>query len=83
MTQIKDLKKGDKVKRVIGPDDEAWMDGTVMQVLTHVVVVAMPGTEGWPPEQLWTFDRETGAEEDETLQWGVKYGVTGSKIKPA
>lgn len=30
----------------------------------------------------WQFDRETGVEEDEVLQWGVKYGRTGSRIVP-
>lgn len=31
---------------------------------------------------MWTFDRKTGAEEDEDLQWGVKYGRTGSTLYP-
>ena len=26
----------------------------------------------------WTFDRQTGAEVDEDLNWGPHYGVTGS-----
>lgn len=28
----------------------------------------------------WTFDRATGVEEDEYLQWGVKFGRTGSYL---
>ncbi len=28
----------------------------------------------------WTFDRKTGAEEDADLQWGVKFGRTGSYL---
>ncbi len=82
MTVIKDPKVGDKVMRCLGVDEQPWMECTIMKVLTHTVICAMKGTEGWPLDQLWTFDRETGAEEDEGLQWGVKYGRTGSKIKP-
>ena len=28
----------------------------------------------------WTFDRETGVEEDEEIGWGVKFGHTGSYL---
>ena len=31
---------------------------------------------GW-----WTFDRETGVEEDPELGWGRSFGVTGSFLK--
>jgi hypothetical protein len=30
----------------------------------------------------WTFDARTGAEEDADLGWGVKFGATGSYIRP-
>lgn len=29
----------------------------------------------------WTFDRATGAEIDDELAWGPKYGVTGSFLE--
>lgn len=32
-------------------------------------------------EDHWTFDIATGAEIDEDLKWGPKYGITGSIIK--
>lgn len=32
--------------------------------------------------QGWTFDRQTGAEVDEDLKWGPKYGYTGSYLVP-
>lgn len=28
----------------------------------------------------WTFDQETGIEEDSDLNWGRAFGVTGSRI---
>lgn len=30
---------------------------------------------------IWTFDRKTGMEIDEDLQWGPQFGVTGSFLK--
>ena len=28
----------------------------------------------------WTFDRETGVEEDDELGWGRKHGISGSYL---
>jgi hypothetical protein len=28
----------------------------------------------------WQFDRETGVEEDADLGWGVRFGLTGSRL---
>lgn len=30
----------------------------------------------------WTFDRETGMEIDDDLDWGPKYGRSGSYLEP-
>jgi hypothetical protein len=48
--------------------------------------VQIPGLPEPPAEGSWitgwTFDEESGIEEDEDLQWGRKYGQTGSWIEP-
>jgi hypothetical protein len=31
---------------------------------------------------IWTFDRDTGAEVDDFLNWGPAYGITGSFLVP-
>lgn len=72
------LQKGDRVIRYLGGIE---ISGRVMLVENDTLKVAMLGTEHWPIEELWTFDRRTGAEEDPELGWGVSFGVTGSYIK--
>jgi hypothetical protein len=76
------LKVGDKVKRVIGhlDGDHTIMNGTVMAVEEETIKVAMEGTEHWPLNELWTFNREYGCEEDEELGWGVVFRRTGSYL---
>lgn len=37
--------------------------------------------QGEPLVELWKFDRLTGAEEDEELGWGRKFGATGSRLE--
>ena len=67
MSKIKDLKVGDLVTRMLGG---APMPLKVTEVTDTLVIC------GW-----WTFDRETGVEEDPELGWGRSFGVTGSFLK--
>lgn len=69
------LKVGDEVYRYLGGKLPMLM--TVVEVRDDVVVCTAKGSN-IPKEEAWTFDRKTGAEEDDYLKWGVKYGVTGS-----
>jgi hypothetical protein len=63
-----DIKVGDRVGRQMGNDGPImWL--TVTDVDEEIIHC-----------NLWTFDRETGAEIDDKLQWGPKYGRTGSFI---
>lgn len=62
-----DLKVGDEVTRMLA--------GTIPMPL-RVTAVDQHLIHCGP----WTFDRATGVEEDSDLNWGVKYGVTGSYL---
>ncbi len=64
---FKHLKVGDRVIRSFAGRKQPWKVTAVSETL---VTVGMG----------WTFDRETGMEEDEMLRWGVKYGRTGSML---
>lgn len=67
------VKEGDTVKRLLA--EQLPMELKVCKV-TEKLIYCGP----WEPEQCWTFDRETGIEEDPDLGWGVKAGVTGSRL---
>jgi len=75
-----DLKKGDTVIRRMGKDGPS-MKMTVQDVGEERMICSAPGTEDWPLNEMWTFDRETGVEEDEELGWGRKFGVTGTYLE--
>lgn len=62
------IEVGDTVKRMLA--GKIPMDLKVTEITEDLIV-----TGGG-----WTFDRRTGAEVDEDLQWGPKYGVTGSYL---
>lgn len=47
-------------------------------VLCQIADQAMSTALGYP---VWTFDDETGVEEDATFGWGVATGITGSTIE--
>lgn len=64
---LQDLKVGHWVTRVMG-----------RLPLMRLRVTAVGG--GVVVCSGWTFDATTGAEIDEDLKWGPKYGVTGSHI---
>lgn len=78
---FENLKKGDKVNRMLG-------GGLLMHPVTvmghnqgGLIIAAAPGTEHWPLDELWTFDPKTGAEVDEGLEWGPKFGRTGTYLQ--
>jgi len=63
-----DIKVGDKVGRQMGNDGPImWL--TVTEVDDELIHC-----------NLWPFDRKTGAEVDDDLQWGPAYGRSGSFI---
>lgn len=81
-----DVKEGDKVVRLIG-GGKVWMTMRVVKVTEDRIICAADNPPAPIPDEaldeLWQFDKATGVEEDEYLGWGVKFGVTGSYIKPA
>lgn len=76
------VKPGDRVLRLMA--ETAEMDLIVKQVGENLIWATL---EEWlnldpldHPGNYWTFDRRTGVEEDPDLGWGLKYGVTGSRL---
>ena len=65
MSDFTHLKVGDTVTRMLA--------GTIPQQLKVTEV-----KETSVICELWEFDRASGAEIDDYLQWGPKYGITGS-----
>lgn len=63
-----DVKVGDTVTRVFCGIEREWK---VTSVTDKLIVIGMG----------WSFDRETGWEEDEYFHWGVDYGQTGSYLR--
>ena len=65
---IMDIEVGDKIGRQMGSDGPImWL--TVTEVDETTIYC-----------NLWQFDRATGAEIDDELQWGPEYGRSGSFI---
>jgi hypothetical protein len=67
------LQAGDHVCRLLG--GEVPMELTVREIKGDLLVC---GREGF----VWTFDRATGAEVDEEIGWGPRFGRTGSFLVP-
>lgn len=61
------LKVGDIVTRLIGGEVEMQLSVTEIKTKESIVVCGE-----------WEFDMQTGAEIDDDLQWGPRYGGTGS-----
>jgi hypothetical protein len=61
--------KGDRVLRLLA--EEVPMELVVTEVSEKLITCGPHG---------WTFDRETGIEEDPELGWGRKFNVTGSRL---
>ena len=74
------LKVGDRVDRYHGSG--FFMEMQVVEVKDTLLVCAamLPDNRGLVKGD-WTFDRNSGVEEDEDLHWGVKYGATGTYLK--
>jgi len=77
-----DLKIGDKIIRSIGEGNKACkMTMIVKDKTDKLIVCSALQPDGSEFHGGWEFDLKTGAEEDEYLRWGVKYGATGSFIE--
>jgi hypothetical protein len=61
------VKVGDKVTRFIA--EEISMELTITEI-TPLLIICGP----------WAFDRATGIEEDEDLEWGTRFGRSGSRL---
>ena len=74
------LKVGDRVDRYHG--DGFFMLMQVTEVNDKIMTCAAVMENGRLTQfQGWTFDRKTGAEEDQDLHWGVGFGATGTYLK--
>lgn len=69
------IKPGDTVKRMLAGTIPMTM--TVTKVENDMIYATVNGVP-----DAWTFDVKTGVEIDEGLQWGPKYGATGSFLVP-
>lgn len=78
--KFKDLKVGDRVHRRMGHDGPT-MEMQVVKVTDDLIECGAVNKDGSIEKLGWTFDRETGVEEDEELGWGKKFGVTGTYLE--
>ncbi len=72
------LRRGDQVVKLMS-SSEFPMALVVTAVQDGLVYCSPPGQD-WPLHECWTFDVETGVEEDEYRGGGNKFGVTGSRL---
>ena len=77
------MQVGDIVARYLG-DGKKFMNMRVLRIdkekeLVHCA--AIDKDTGAEAALGWTFDLRTGAEVDEDLEWGPRWGITGSYIK--
>jgi beta-lactamase class D len=70
-----DLKVGDVITRMLGGKLPMRME--VVKV-SEDLITCNSADDGFAGG--WTFDRKTGVEEDADLQWGVRFGHTGSYL---
>lgn len=75
------LKVGDRVDRY--HSDGFFMEMEVAAILENLDLLVCAAVQ--PGRGLfmggWTFDRQTGDEVDGDLQWGPKWGKTGTYLK--
>lgn len=64
------LSVGDTVVRRIGPDEQGVDMRLEVTALAETLIHCGP----------WTFDLATGVEVDDDLEWGPKYGQSGSRL---
>ena len=67
------LRPGAHVRRLLG--GSVPMDLIVTEVTAQHILCGPEGVG-------WMFDRETGAEVDEEIGWGPRFGRTGSYLVP-
>jgi hypothetical protein len=78
------LKVGDRVDRYHGSG--FFMEMEVVEIRGNLLVCAAvhkdkDGKDDGLFKGRWTFDRNSGVEEDDDLHWGIKYGATGTYLK--
>jgi uncharacterized membrane protein YgcG len=80
MRPFANLKVGDTVTRMLA--GTVAMEMKVIKLDEKLIYcgATRPGAPPVTADDCWTFDRETGVEEDDLLKWGVKYGATGSYL---
>ena len=79
MMSISDLKIGDRIDRYLGSDFFMEMEVVGFDDNLLVCAAVLPG--GGLVMGGWTFDMATGAEVDLYLEWGPKWGKTGTYLK--
>lgn len=75
---MKHLKVGDRVTRLMGGVPMLMEVTEVTDTLIICGAVQKDGKNIF--RGGWSFDRETGVEEDHELGWGLKFGKTGSYL---
>ena len=73
------VQPGEEIVRMLA---ELPMLMVVTDVKDGIITCAAKEKDGRLFYGGWTFDQATGAEIDEDLHWGPKYGITGSFLTP-
>lgn len=75
------LKVGDQVTRLLA--GKLPMKMQVTKVNSDTIECSAVKKDGsLTTFEGWTFDRNSGVEEDADLKWGIKFGKTGSYLIP-
>lgn len=77
MANFEHLKAGDKVTRMLGGKVRMPMQVTAVSDTLLTCAAIQNGGLFYGD---WTFDRNSGVEEDAELGWGIKFGRTGSYL---
>lgn len=80
MANFEHLKLGDRVFRMLGGAVTMEMQVTGINLNDNTVTCGVVMPNGDVFEGDWTFDRNSGVEEDHELKWGVQFGRTGSYL---
>lgn len=78
MANFEHLKPGDRVTRLLAGTKPMLME--VISVKGDLLTCGAVLPDGQVFRGDWTFDRNSGVEEDHELQWGIKFGRTGSVL---
>ena len=82
ISAFRSLKVGDKVTRLLSSARIPMPLVVVRGTQDRITCALGPVKEADIDEgSCWHFDRDTGAEEDAELGWGVQYGTTGSFLE--